>query len=422
MEQFIKNNTLIFTTLSPVVKTDEQGETTKDYKPKIAGWKNMSHEECLKKANNKDTHYLIKCNNNFIVFDTDTRAEYGKLTDILKELSLIKSVSMTKSTRGDEYSYKRHFWFSVEADEFKNMKKHYFDKLEVFIGDNCNIVERRESTLNHIQILSYEDYSYIKEQFGLEVQKVEIISEIKTENPEDQKLIKLLDGLKPARWNNFDTWLIIYWVFVNEKLNLDLFKSYSMKHSTKYDEEKNEKILKNARMCEGFKLATLYHYLKEDNSKLYQTLQKDRTDFWDMFETLKSHSDPAKFYYSMNPHKYILSPSMGWLEYGTNNVLKIRGNNTPVSMLNHITKTFQDHLIEQRNFTLPSSNTDIEYKNKMKIFNNAYNKVGTASYIEGVIKYLAGLYSNDKIDELLDSDKDLVAFDNMLYDNKIKEF
>jgi hypothetical protein len=141
-----------------------------------------------------------------------------------------------------------------------------------------------------------------------------------------------------------------------------------------------------------------------------------------MFETLKSHSDPAKFYFGLNPNKYILSPSLGWLEYGNNNVLKIRGDKPPVSMLNHITKTFQDQLLEQRNFTLPSSNTDIDYKNKMKIFQNAYNKVGTASYLEGVIKYLAGLYMNDKIDELLDSNKDLVAFDNMLYDNKIKDF
>ena len=419
MENFIKNNTLIFTTITPVIKTDEQGETTKEYIPKIKGWKKLNHIECLKKADDNDTHFLIKCNNNFIVFDTDTRAEYGKLISILKELSLIKSVSSTKSTRGDEYSYKRHFWFSVEAEEFKDMKKHYFDKLEVFIGDNCNIVERRESSLDHIKPLSYEDYLIIKQEFGLEVQKVEIIPEIKTE---DHKLIKLLDGLKSDRWIEFTSWIIIYWVFVNENLDLNIFNSYSKKHSPDYNQENNNKILSNARVCEGFKMASLYHFLKEDNDKLYKSMQKDRTDFWDMFETLKSHSDPAKFYYSMNPNKYILSPALGWLEYGNNNVLKIRGDKPPVSMLNHITKTFQDQLIEQRNFTLPTSNTDIEYKNKMKIFQNAYNKVGTASYIEGIIKYLAGLYINDKIDDLLDSNKDLIAFDNMLYDNKIKEF
>ena len=126
MENFIKNNTLIFTTICPVIKTDEQGETTKDYKPKVTGWKTMTHEQCLKKADSNDTHFLIKCNNNFIVFDTDTRAEYGKLISILKELSLIKSVSSTKSTRGDEYSYKRHFWFSVDDVKFSDMKKHYF--------------------------------------------------------------------------------------------------------------------------------------------------------------------------------------------------------------------------------------------------------------------------------------------------------
>jgi len=421
MEKIIKNNNLIFTTITPIITEGDNGDITKKYIPKFKGWKDMSHKECLKKADDNDTHFLIKCNNNFIIFDTDTRAEFNKLVETFKELNLLKDVSMTRSTRGDEYTYKRHFWFSVEDEEFKNMKKHYFDKLEVFIGDNCNIVERRESTLDKIKTLSYEDYLYIKQVFELEIQKVEIKPVIKTENPEDQKLITLLDGLKSDRWDNFDSWIRIYWVFVNEKLNLDIFKMYSEK-SNKYNEEKNEKILSNAKICEGFKIATIHHYVKEDNEKLYKSLQKDRTDFWDMFETLKSHSDPAKFYYSLNPNKYILSPSLGWLEYGNNNVLKVRGDKPPVSMLNHITKTFQDQLLEQRNFTLPTSSTDIEYKNKMKIFQNAYNKVGTASYIEGVIKYLAGLYMNDKIDELLDANKDLVAFDNMLYDNKIKDF
>lgn len=424
MENFIKNNTLIFTTICPVIKTDEQGETTKDYKPKVAGWKDMTHEQCLKKANNKDTHFLIKCTNNFIVFDTDTRAEYNKLIDLLKDIGLMDSVSITKSTRGDEYSYKRHFWFSVDDVKFSDMKKHYFDKLEVFIGSNCNIVERRESNLDHIQTLRYEDYLYIKQEFELMITEVEIIPSLPSLEitEENKKLISLLDGLKADRWINFASWIILYWVFVNENLDINIFNSYSEKHNPNYDQEANNKILSNARMCEGFKMATIYHFLKEDNNKLYKSMQKDRTDFWDMFETLKSHSDPAKFYYSLNPNKYILSPSLGWLEYGTNNVLKIRGDKPPVSMLNHITKTFQDQLIEQRNFTLPASNTDIEYKNKMKIFQNAYNKVGTASYIEGIIKYLAGLYINDKIDELLDSNKDLIAFDNMLYDNKVKEF
>lgn len=424
MENFIKNNNLIFTTITPIITETDNGDITKKYIPKIKGWKDMTHKECLKKLDGNDTHFIIKCTNKFIIFDTDTREEYSKLVDTLKELNLIKSVSMTRSTRGDEYSYKRHFWFSVESEEFTDMKKHYFDKLEVFIGSNCNIVERRESTLDHIKTLSYEDYLYIKQVFELVITNVEIKPLLPSlEITEDnKKIISLLDGLKPDRWINFESWIRLYWVFVNEKLDLNIFNSYSKKHSTNYDQEANNKILSNARICEGFKMATIYHYLKEDNDKLYKSMQKDRTDFWDMFETLKSHSDPAKFYYSLNPNKYILSPSLGWLEYGNNNVLKIRGDKPPVSMLNHITKTFQDQLLEQRNFTLPTSNTDIEYKNKMKIFNNAYNKVGTASYIEGIIKYLAGLYINDKIDELLDSNKDLIAFDNMLYDNKIKEF
>jgi hypothetical protein len=308
MENFIKNNTLIFTTITPIINEDEQGQITKKYIPKIAGWKTLSHKDCLKKADKNDTHYLIKCTNKFIVFDTDTRAEYNKLIGILNELMLIRRGSITKSTRGDEYTYKRHLWFQVEDDEFEDMKKHYFDKLEVFIGSNCNIVERRESTIENIATLSYEDYLTIKQVFELETTKVEIKSidkPIATTTPEDQKLISLLDGLKPDRWVIFESWIRIYWVFINEHFNIDLFKIYSKKHYPTYNEEANEKILSSFKPCNGFKIATLYHYLKEDNNDLYKSSQKDRRDFWDMFENIKSHSDPAILYYSLNPNKYI---------------------------------------------------------------------------------------------------------------------
>jgi len=225
MEKIIKNNNLIFTTITPIITEGDNGDITKKYIPKIKGWKDMTHKECLKKADDNDTHFLIKCNNNFIIFDTDTEDEFNKLVEIFKELDLLKDVSTTRSTRGDEYKYKRHFWFSVEDEEFKDMKKHYFDKLEVFIGDNCNIVERRESNLDKIKTLSYEDYQYIKNVFRPEKK----IEKPKSENPEDQKLITLLDGLKADRWDNFDSWIRIYWVFVNEKLNLDIFNMYSQK-------------------------------------------------------------------------------------------------------------------------------------------------------------------------------------------------
>jgi putative DNA primase/helicase len=124
----------------------------------------------------------------------------------------------------------------------------------------------------------------------------------------------------------------------------------------------------------------------------------------------------------MNSNKYILNPKLGWLEYDNNNILIMRGDKPPSSMLNDITNTLQELLTEQRNLTFPTSTNDIDYKNKMKIFSNAYNKVGTSSYIKGIIDYLNHLYTNDRIDELIDSNKDLVAFNNMLYDNKIKDF
>ena len=422
MQKIINENNMIYIPLTPIMSKDDKGQTIKNYSPSMKGWKQNTFAQCVefeKNMNTKHSHYLIKCTNDFIIFDTDTNEEYIKLVEILKELNLYFESAITQSTRGNEFKFKRHFWFSVDENEFSEMKKHYFDKMEVFIGSNCNIAEQKISELKNINRLSYIDYMTIKNKFVKE--KIEIVKEeIKIVG--DDNLIKLINGLHPKRFIDYNFWMRIYWVFINEKLDLNIFKSYSKKHYPAYDEYENNKILNSNPVSNGFKLATLYQYLKEDNYELFKCLQVDRKDFWEMFENIKSHSDPAILYYSMFPNKYIKSHTMGWLEYDNNNIIKIRGEKAPASMLNHITTTFQELLTEQRNLSLPKSPLDVNYKDKMKIFLNAYNKVGTSNYIKGVMDYLVCLYQHDKIDELLDANKDLIAFDNMLYDNKIKDF
>jgi P4 family phage/plasmid primase-like protien len=72
--------------------------------------------------------------------------------------------------------------------------------------------------------------------------------------------------------------------------------------------------------------------------------------------------------------------------------------------------------------TLPIDKDLTEYKTKMKIFQNAYSKVGTSSFIKGVMDYLKDLYKMEEIESLIDSNINVIAFNNMLYDNTIKDF
>lgn len=432
VKKFCVDNKLKFIEYN-VELTHKSSENTEDLK-KIYhdipyNWNKKTFSELLEISNknkNPFTNYLINCNNNFIIYDTDSEEDYGLLYNFLKDKNMIHDCSITKSTRGIKYSYKRHFWFRVEDSEFKNMKKHKAGNMEVFISSNCYISERKETIIKVKSVMSYNMHLEILNLFNppelIEEKQIKEIIKPQINNTSDV-LTKLLDSLKPSRFINYDDWIKIYWVFLNENYSLDLFYYYSKKHYDNYDEHKNNIILKKFKsQTNGLKIATLYNMCREDNRQVFNELQKNRTDFWDVFSELKNHSQSAYYYYQLFPHKYIKSNLTGWYEYNQNNILIHRGNNFPSSMLNHITDTFQEHLIEQRNLLIPKSKTDEDYNNKMKIFKNAYNKVGITSFINNVKEYLTHLYTIEKIDDLIDSNVDLIAFDNILYDNSIKDF
>jgi putative DNA primase/helicase len=434
IKSFCLLNQMKFIEYLTIYNKSEDGSITKSYKGIQAGWNKKSLSELVDISNNNKsefTNYLINCNNKFIIFDTDDSFSYAKLYAYLKKKDMIFNDSISISSRGNEFYYKRHFWFKVEDERFNTMKKHKAGDMEIFIGSNCFISEKKETILKVENILTYEMHLEILSLFEpLEVIKDKVVIKPKTkeEKPiitvsENQNLINILENLKPERFINNDDWIRIYWVFLNEKLPLELFKHYSKKYYASYDEDRNEKILKHYRQVnDGYKIATLYKMLKEDNLEMFNVLQSSRVDFWDIFADLKNHVEPANFYYQMYPHKYIKSNLTGWYEYNHNNILIPRGNNYPSSMLNSITTTFQNLLIEQRNLIVPKAKDDKEYNERMKIFKNAYNKVGTTTFINNVKEYLTHLYTVEKIDDLIDSNVNLIAFENILYDNTIKDF
>ena len=181
-----------------------------------------------------------------------------------------------------------------------------------------------------------------------------------------------------------------------EELNL-LFKSEGIKFSIK---KHNIELLEELN-----KLVSLEDDIMED------------TQFWDMLK-LMNHSDLAKEYYKLNPNKYIYSIISGWYEYNDNNVLK-NSKTAPYSLISSISNTLQEHFTEKRNKLLPTMET---YDECMKLFKKAYVNVGTSTYVDGITKFLGNLYLIDRIDDKIDDNINLLAFDNCLYDYSIKDF
>ncbi len=400
MYQFIKENK--FTFCQPEITFENN---KKQYKNIPENWKNKTFEEC-QRMTIMNNFFLIKCTNDFIIFDTDTKEDYDKLCLILIHLNMYDVNNITKSTRGNKYAYKRHFWFKVQDEEFKTMKLHKLDKMEVFIGDNCNICERFDSEINNLKTLSYEDYKYIMIEFTNATNESPIFEDKEITNDTNNVLTLILEKLNKKRFEEYDYWLTLYFIFVNEKLDMNIFTRYSRK-SSKYDQERNNTILKNITVKKGYTMATLYHWLKEDNFTIFNELCKTNKSFWGI---QLNNASIADLYFEIDPDTYIFTNNNGWYEYDKNNILIHRGEK-PASLINKMSKILQDYATSQRNFIIPS---DEKYKEYMSTYSKFFNKVGSTEFIRNTIEQLKNHYCQD-IDRHLNN-VNLFSFNNKVYD------
>lgn len=140
---------------------------------------------------------------------------------------------------------------------------------------------------------------------------------------------------------------------------------------------------------------------------------------WELIENM-NQEDLSNLYYSLNKHKYIVG-LLGWYEYNDQYILKCVSNNKtyPISLLNDVSNVLKKHVTEIRNKITPSTD---DYKFKMKIYKTAYNKLGSSTFIKGVMEFLKKLYYVEDIEDKLNSNNLLFPFNNCVYDMTIKNF
>lgn len=281
---------------------------------------------------------------------------------------------------------------------------------------NCLLKGEVEDTIiSHIPkncILKEFKKVEIKEKKEKKVVKTEkpIINDNKTY---DDILVKILDNLDSKRFNNYGEWFKIACIFVNEGYDLSLFDKYS-KESKKYNKASNDAIINKLKKGNGYKIATLYFMLKEDNYEIWKELQSKRTDFWEIMDKF-NHTDIAQLFFNMYPNKYIYTNSI-WYELNEHNMYR-EVKDYKTSLFNNISISIQNIIIEQRNLIIPS---DEQYMIKNKMIRNNYNKIGDSHFKKGVIESLCGFYNKDDIK--FNTDTTLVAFKNKVYDIKIGKF
>lgn len=426
--EIVKNYKYIFLNIEINPKTGK-----KSPKGLFFEWKEENNTEILNNKNlqriynDKYNQVWFRCEKEYIIFDADNENSYNIITKYLIDNKLYEPLAITKSYHR-ELHYKNHFWFKVDNKNlFNDLQEGQieFNGGEIFFGFNCILGEYKTSILDNIPILTREKYNeiynllkktekIIKQTKNIKIDKIKENVNIMEYSETELLCKKILDGLKPHRYNKYCYWLISYFIIINEKINIEIFNNFSSK-CLKYNKEENDKILKNIKFQKGYTISTLYYWLKEDNIELFNELCKTRKDFWNM--SLDNHS-MAILYYNLIPNNYIYNYNLGWFEYSSNNILLNRGKNTPLSLFNSFSNILKEYAIEQRNLL---DKNDVNYTEKMKKFTKFFDTVGRGNFIDNTLKQLAGFYLDDELEQKLNN-KNYLAFNNILYDNTINKF
>lgn len=233
-------------------------------------------------------------------------------------------------------------------------------------------------------------------------------------------IARVLDGLAPKRWEQYANWIRIGFICYNEGLTCDVWERLTTKHYPRY---KNGSKRDCSRMWKGFRKSqltqgTLWRWLAEDNATLYEELRLRRKDFWRLIAN-SNHAETARFFFNLKPDGYLYHEALGWYALQPTNVWKLY-EKTPSGLKSDIWLTLKkasneaSHILidlddEERRLTLE----DLIGKFKVKI--------GTNSFVDGVIAFLPACYNDDMLPRKMDESRHLFAFTDRVVDLDARE-
>ena len=155
------------------------------------------------------------------------------------------------------------------------------------------------------------------------------------------------------------------------------------------------------------------HLLKKQEN--YKKEQNQEETIWDKLEKM-CHKDMANLYYDMEQnHNYVYCDGC-WFFYNKNNIVKQLGKQNPINLKKDIAEVLQKYLLEEYN------NLPYEVPKLTKLYKSSHKMIGTNSYLDAIVDLLKPEYNDDEFINKLDSNSNIISFNNMLFDYKTKKF
>ena len=301
-----------------------------------------------------------------------------------------------------------------------------------------------EHVINYLKEISPMFFYQKKEEVDEEVEDVEDEeassgTEPKNDEPVITKdlLVNVVNALPIEYLDNRSDWINIGLVFHNEGYTLEQFKAVS-KRSEKYDEEgciRTWASFKKEHTGRKITSASLWKHLKDTNLPMFRALMEKREDFWTLIDIL-NHNDTSKYFYNNNQDAYLWCEELGWFSLGKNNIWKHYDKGYPSGLKRHLSDTLQEYAKESYNAYNFKHARDLSaeadekkreammsrHKKRTIDYRKAYAFFGSSDFCNSVISMLPSLYEKEHLADIMDLNRNVLAFTNGCYDLKTLSF
>jgi P4 family phage/plasmid primase-like protien len=232
-----------------------------------------------------------------------------------------------------------------------------------------------------------------------------------------ESIVKILDE---KRAHNYHDWIRLGWCLRNIDNRLeDAWEEFSSK-SKKYRKGECSKIWNNMRDG-GLGLGTLHMWAKEDNCEAYTELMKsDLKNLMYESRSMTDH-DVAKVVHHMFQREYVCGSIKNryWFEFKVHRwVISDSGIGLRLKLSEEVWRAYQLEAIEytRRAIAATNSGDQTTYQDVAKKFSNIAIKLRSTKFKENIMKECSELFYINKFEENLDSNPNLIGFENGIYD------
>jgi P4 family phage/plasmid primase-like protien len=370
-----------------------------------------------------------------------------KLAPIFERLGVINKVEDVV----DESIIERNNWMmygSCKPNSDKYEVSHIYEY--VFATGTCeDVIDEYELTtsdlLTELSIRNKHDESGLTPEVMEDVNAYERILEEKRRKIETAKAIisdelskeenehhnieevkQLVDVLSPNRADGYNDWIRVGWCLRNiDHRLLSKWIDFSKK-SPKYKDGECEKIWPLMKRS-GLGVGTLHMWAKKDSPQQYAEII--RKDLRKLLSESRSgtHNDVARVVHYMFQHEYVCTSikHKTWYEFRTHRWHQSDSAFTLRMRLSN--EVWREYMAAARDLSHRATEvTDHEQQEKFQDYARKMmdiaTKLKTCSFKDNVMKECSEMFYVEKFVERLDSQTNLIGFENGVYDLEAQEF